>query len=433
MDNNTTLIDEVRDEIRLTIDEIVQRGAQRMLVAALEAEVDTYLDRHAQARDEQGRALVVRNGHAQERTVQCGAGEIKLRAPRVNDRHEGQRFTSRILPPYMRKTPRIEEALPVLYLRGLSTGDFREALGALLGEEAIAGFSATTVTRLLTVWQDEYKAWRKRSLVTTHYTYIWADGVHFNIRLEDDRLACLVIIGVRPDGVKEVIAMEDGYRESTKSWATVLRDLKRRGLAVPKLAVADGALGFWSALRQVYPRTKEQRCWVHKIANVLDKLPKRLQPRAKSHLHEIMRAPDQHTASEELLLFEEEYGAKYPKAVACLTKDWDSLFTFMNFPAAHWIHLRTTNAIESAFATVKARTRTTKGAGSRDAGLAMAFKLKAMAEKRWRKLNSPHLVCLVQAGVIFPDGKTRVLPDLSLDSTVNLPLDAALVPAIHNI
>lgn len=404
-----------------------------MLAAALQAEVDQYIQQHAQERDENGHALVVRNGYTQERTVHCGAGPLKIRAPRVNDKRPQQKFTSHILPPYMRKTPRLEEAVPVLYLRGLSTGDFQEALGALLGEEALAGFSATTVTRLLSVWQDEYKVWRKRPLDHTAYTYIWADGVHFNVRLEDDRLACLVIIGVRHDGVKEVIALEDGYRESTESWATLLRDLKRRGLPAPKLAVADGALGFWAALRQVYPETAEQRCWVHKVANVLDKLPKRLQPRAKSHLHEIMRAPDQATALADLALFAAEYGAKYPKAVACLTKDQDTLFTFMAYPAAHWIHLRTTNPIESAFSTVKARTRTTKGAGSRDAGLAMAFKLVTMAEKRWRKVNAAHLVHLVQAGVKFPDGKTRILPDLPSDSVVNLPMDAALESAIHNI
>lgn len=430
---DTTLIDEVRDEIHLTLDELVCRGAQRMLRIALQAEVDQYIRRYSQERDEKGHALVVRNGRTRERTVQCGAGQLKVQAPRVHDKREGQTFTSSILPPYMRKTPRLEEAVPVLYLRGLSTGDFQEALSALLGEEAITGFSATTVTRLLTVWQDEYKAWRKRLLTHTAYIYIWADGVHFNVRLGDDRLACLVVMGVRPDGVKEVIALEDGYRESTESWSTLLRDLKRRGLSAPKLAMADGALGFWAALRQVYPKTEGQRCWVHKIANVLDKLPKRLQPRAKSHLHEIMRAPDRQTALDELTRFQEEYAAKYPKAVDCLTKDQDTLFTFMGYPAAHWIHLRTTNAIESAFSTVKARTRTTKGAGSRDAGLAMAFKLLMMAEKRWRKVNSAHLVPLVQAGVKFPDGMTRILPDLPSDSVVNLPMDAILEPAIHNI
>ena len=433
MNNDTTLINEVRAEIHLSLDDLVQRGAQRMLEAALQAEVDQYICRHTQERDENGHALVVRNGRSQARTLHCGAGQLKLRPPRIHDKRAGQTFTSSILPPYMRKTPRLEEAIPVLYLRGLSTGDFQEALSALLGEEAIAGFSATTVTRLLTVWQDEYKVWRKRPLADKVYTYIWADGVHFNVRLGDDRLACLVVIGVRPDGVKEVIALEDGYRESTESWATLLRDLKQRGLPAPKLAIADGALGFWAALRQVYPETAEQRCWVHKIANVLDKLPQRLQPRAKSHLHEIMRAPDKQTALVELGRFQEEYAAKYAKAVDCLTKDQETLFTFMDYPAAHWIHLRTSNAIESTFATVRARTRTTKGAGSRDAGLAMAFKLLLMAEKRWRKVNSAHLVPLVQAGVKFPDGRTRILPDLPSHSVVNSPVDATLELAIHNI
>jgi putative transposase len=404
-----------------------------MLEAALQAEVENYIHRHSQERDDKGHALVVRNGRSQERTVQCGAGELKIKAPRVDDKRAGQKFSSSILPPYMRKTPRLEEALPVLYLRGLSTGDFQEALSALLGKEAIAGFSATTITRLLSVWQDEYNAWRKRPLSHKAYTYIWADGVHFNVRLGDDRLACLVVIGVRPDGVKEVIALEDGYRESTESWAALLRDLKRRGMAAPKLAVADGALGFWGALRDVFPETDEQRCWVHKIANVLDKLPKRLQPRAKSHLHEIMNAPDHQTAATELARFQDEYQDRYPKATACLTKDQDTLFTFMDYPAAHWIHLRTSNPIESGFATVRARTRTTKGAGSRDAALAMAFKLITMAEHRWRKVNAPHLVPLVQAGVRFPNGKTRILPDLPSDSVVNLPMNATQELAIHNI
>lgn len=432
MSEDTTIPAAVRDEIHLSLDELARRGAQRMLALALQAEVDEYIRRHG-GEDENGRAQVVRNGHARARTVQCGAGELHVRAPRVHDRRPGNRFTSHILPPYMRKSPRLEEAVPVLYLRGLATGDFQEALGALLGAETIAGFSATTVTRLLAVWQQEYKAWRKRSLAQKTYTYIWADGVYFNVRLEADRLAALVVIGVRADGVKEVLAIEDGYRESSESWATLLRDLKQRGLNAPKLAIADGALGFWNALRQVYPETDEQRCWVHKIANVLDKLPKRLQPRAKSHLHEIMRAPDIKTALAELARFQQEYGDKYPKAVACLIKDQDTLFTFMTYPAAHWIHLRTTNAIESTFATVKARTRGTKGAGSRNAGLAMAFKLLIMAEKRWRRVNAPHLVALVQAGIQFPDGKTRILPDMPSDSVVNLPVDAILESAVHNI
>jgi len=361
---------------------------------------------------------------------------LKIRAPRVHDKVPDQHFTSAILPPYLRRAPQLESALPVLYLRGLSTGDFRPALAALLGEEAVTGFSATTINRLLTVWQDEYRSWRKRSLTGQEYVYIWADGVHFNVRLEDDRLACLVVIGVTPDGRKEVVALEDGYRESTESWLTVLRDLKRRGMPAPKLAVADGALGFWKAMRQVYPETEEQRCWVHKIANVLDKLPKRLQPRAKSQLHEIMRAPDLQTALEEVGRFVAEFEDRYEKAVHTLVKDREKLFTFLDYPAAHWIHLRTTNAIESTFATVKARTRTTKGAGSRQAGLAMAFKLLLEAEQHWRRLNSPHLVALVHAGVKFPDGKTRILPDVpeqAMQAALKVQEDAAELTSIHNI
>ncbi len=424
---STTEIETLQSETRLTLDQLVQRGARRMLEAALATEVDAYVQRHQDERDEAGHALVVRNGKSQERAIHSGAGVLKIQAPRVNDQREGQKFTSRILPPYMRRTPRLEEAVPVLYLRGLSTGDFSEALAALLGE-AVTGFSATTVTRLLTVWQEEKRIWQKRPLANKPYVYIWADGVHFNVRLEEDRLACLVIIGVRPDGVKEVIAIDDGYRESTESWLTLLRDLKSRGMTAPQLAMADGALGFWAALRQVFPTTEEQRCWVHKIANVLDKLPKRLQPKAKEQLHEIMRAPDHQAALEEMERFTRTFGDKYPKAVATLTKDQEQMFTFFNYPAAHWIHLRTTNAIESTFSTVKARTRTTKGAGSRKAGLAMAFKLLMMAEKRWRKVNSPHLVAVVQAGVRFPDGETRILPDMpkSSDKPVIKPVEVAV-------
>jgi len=367
-------------------------------------------------RDELERAMVVRNGKAKERTVTLGAGAVKIQAPRVHDRRPEHRFTSRILPPYMRRSPRLEEALPVLYLRGLSTGDFSQALPVLLGPEA-AGLSPTTISRLTQVWQEEYKAWRKRSLVGKDFVYVWADGVHFQVRLEADRLACLVLIGVLPDGSKEVIALEDGYRESEESWASLLRDLKRRGMPAPVLAVGDGALGFWAALREVYPETREQRCWVHKIANVLDKLPKRLQPRAKMMLHEIMRAPGRRSAEEEIERFVEDFQARYPKATECLVKDQQALLTFFDFPAEHWIHLRTTNPIESPFATVKTRTRQTKGAGSRQAGLAMAFKLILAAQDHWRKVNAPHLVVLVRTGVPFKDGK-QVVPQV--DQPVSL-------------
>jgi len=326
-------------EITQSLDELAREGARQMITAALEAEVEQYVEALRHLRDEKGHALVVRNGKSHhERTVQMAAGNIKLRAPRVEDRRPGHRFTSQILPPYMRRSPRLEEALPVLYLRGLSTGDFSEALEVLLGSEA-AGFSATTITRLLRVWQEEYKAWHKRSLAGKEYVYIWADGVYFNIRLEEDRLACLVIVGVLPDGRKEVIALEDGYRESTESWAAVLRDLKRRGMAAPVLAIGDGNLGFWAALRSVFPETQGQRCWKHKIANVLDKLPKRLQARAKEQLQEFMYAPDRGSALEEITVFEQEYGARYPKAVETLTKDQDRMLTFFDFPAEHWPHL----------------------------------------------------------------------------------------------
>jgi len=408
MDKGTT--NEHREpipEVRQSLDELAREGARRMIHAALELEVDQYVQQLRHLRDENGHALVVRNGKARPRTVSLGAGHIEVQAPRVNDQRTDHRFTSQILPPYMRRSPQLNEALPVLYLRGLSTGDFEEAIPALLGTAA-AGFSASTITRLLNVWQEEYEGWRKRSLTGKEYVYVWADGVYFDVRLgEDDRLACLVLVGVLPDGTKEVIALEDGYRESTESWLSLLRDLQQRGMPAPKLATGDGALGFWAALRQVYPTTEEQRCWVHKIANVLDKLPKRTQPRAKEMLHEIMYAPDRASAREDITRFSREFEAKYPKAVETLTQDQDRLLTFFDFPAEHWGHLRTTNPIESPFSTVKARTRRTKGAGSRKAGLAMAFKLLLAAEKRWRKLRAPHLVALVQAGVHFPDGQQQ--------------------------
>ena len=414
-----------------TLEELVRAGAQKMLIAALEAEVETYIQAHQNERDKKGHALVVRNGHSQERTIYCGAGTLKVNAPRVQDQRPEHHFSSKILPPYLRRSPRLETAVPVLYLRGLSTGDFQPALSALLGEEAVAGFSASTVTRLLAIWQEEYRGWRKRSLADKAYIYIWADGLYFKVRLGDDkRVACLVIIGVTPEGDKEVVAIEVGYRESTEARLTVLRDLKKRGLSAPRLAIADGALGFWAALRQVYPATAEQRCWVHKMQNVLDKLPQRLQPRAKTQLQEIMRSPRRQDAQEEIERFVTEFKAKYPKAVQTLTKDQEKLLTFFDFPAAHWIHLRTTNAVESPFATVKQRLKQTRGAGSRDAGLAMTFKLLLQAETRWRRINSPHLVALVQAGVNFPDGETNILPDMSVQSdsvVVNDQEDAALV------
>ena len=379
----------VREE-GYTLDALAREGARRMLRGALEEEVAAYVERHAEARDGEGRRLVVRNGQARARGITCGAGTLEVRAPRVNDRRMGEegercRFTSRILPPYMRRSPKVAEVLPVLYLRGLSTGDFRPALEGLLGEE-------------------EYRAFRKRSLKESDYLYVWADGVHFNVRLEEERLCTLVLIGACADGHKELIAVEDGYRESAESWKTVLRDLKRRGMQAPVLAVGDGALGFWEAVREVWPATREQRDWCHKIANVLDKLPQRLQGRAKRALHEIMYAETRAQAERGIEAFVAEFSPKYEKAVDCLIKDSEALLTFFDFPAEHWKHLRTSNPIESSFATVRLRQRVTKGAGSRAKALTMAFKLLMMAKERWRKLNGSHLLPLVRAGIPFVDG-----------------------------
>ncbi len=391
----------------MTLDELAREGARQMLVSALEIEVADYVDRHRTERDTDGHALVVRNGKAKRRQITLGAGTVKIEAPRVHDRREGQRFTSQILPPYMRRSPKVAEVLPILDLRGLSTGDFREALPILLGEEA-RGLSPTTITRLTAQWEKDYRAFRERGLSGTDYVYVWVDGVHFRVRLEDDRLCTLVMIGVRADGTKELLAVEDGYRESAESWSSVLRDLKRRGMRTPVLAIGDGALGFWKAVRDVWPETKEQRCWVHRLANVLDKLPKRLQAKAKRALHEIMNAESRELAEAGIDRFAAEYQAKYPKAVASLRRDQEMLLTFFDFPAEHWQHIRSTNAIESPFATVRLRQRVTKGAGSRTKALLMAYKLLDMAQQRWRRVNTPHLVPLVRAGVRFVDGVQQI-------------------------
>ncbi len=392
-------------EFSSDLDVLAREGARRMLAAALEAEVAEYVSRHREVRDEQGRAQVVRNGRARARKVTMGAGTVEVRAPRVNDRREGRKFTSRILLPYMRRSPKVAEVLPILYLQGLSTGDFRGALPVLLGEDA-SGLSPANVSRLIGTWEEEYETFGKRDLSGVDYVYVWADGVHVNLRLgEQDRLCLLVLIGARPDGTKELIAVEDGYLESTESWADVLRDLKRRGMQAPALAVGDGALGFWAAVRDVWPETREQRDWVHRMANVLDKLPKRLQTKAKEALREIRSAPTREASEREIDRFEEAYGAKYPKTVASLRRDQDKLLTFYDFPAEHWKHIQTSNPIESSFATVRLRQRITKGPGSRKRGLVMAYKLLRMAGQRWRRLNAAELLSLVRAGASFIDGE----------------------------
>ena len=398
------------NEIAITLDELAREGARRMIAAALRAEADEYVARFGDELGEDGHWLVVRNGRARERHVTVGSGAVPVRAPRVNDKRideetgARQRFSSKILPAYARRSPKVTEVLPILYLRGLSTGDFRPALEGLLGEDA-SGLSASTISRLCKEWEAHHERFSKRLLSFGRYAYLFVDGVHVSVRLgEDDKLCLLVVIGVREDGTKELLAVEDGYRESTDSWAGVLRDLKRRGLNCPKLVIGDGALGTWAALRDVFPEAGEQRCWVHKTANVLDCLPKRLQPRAKGMLHEIVEAPTRTDAKRALEVFREEFGAKYPKALAKLDDDWKPLTAFYDFPAEHWRHLRTTNPIESSFATVKLRTRVTKGAGSKAAALAMAYKLLDAAQERWRRFNGHELITDVLNGATFKDG-----------------------------
>ena len=397
------------------LDEIVRDGARQMLAAALQAEVAAYVEAFAQELDEHGRRLVVRNGYHAEREVTTAAGAVPVRAPRVNDKRtdpvtgERKRFASAILPAWARKSPRVAEVLPLLYLHGLSSSDFAPALEQFLGTSH--GLSPATISRLTTQWQDEAKAFNARALKDTDYVYVWVDGIHLKVRLEQDKVCLLVMIGVRADGTKELVALDDGHRESTESWADLLRSCKRRGMRAPVLAVGDGALGFWAALREVFPQTREQRCWFHKIANVLNALPKSAQPGAKAALAEIWNAEHKEHATKAAKAFADLYGTKWPKAAAKIADDLDVLLAFYDYPAEHWIHLRTTNPIESTFATVRLRQRVTKGPGSRAAGIAMAFKLIESAQARWRAVNAPHLVALVRAGATFEKGKLVERPD----------------------
>ena len=400
--------DDARAELSAGLDEIVREGARRMLAVALEAEVDDYVAAFADEIDDEGHRLVRRNGHAQQRCITTAAGGIEIRAPRVDDRRvdddtgQRRRFASVIVPPWCRKSPKVAEVLPLMYLHGMSSGDFAPALEEFFG--SAAGLSPSVITRLTAQWQDEQRAFAQRPLADRDYVYIWADGIHFNVRLEEARLCALVIVGVRADGTKELVAITDGHRESTESWADLLRDLKRRGMRAPVVAVGDGALGFWGALRTVFPETTEARCWVHKVANVLNALPKSAQPSARRMLAEIRDAEDRRHAVTAIDAFAAEFGAKWPKAVAKIVDDAEPLLAFYDFPAEHWVHLKTTNPIESTFATVRLRTKVTKGPGSRAAGLAMAFKLIESAQDRWRAVNGPHLVALVRAGARFEKG-----------------------------
>lgn len=400
----------------LDLDEICRVAARQMLAVALECERRAWLEAHADLVDETGRRLVVGNGYHPERTIVTGAGEVEVKAPRVHDKRpqgERKRYASSILPPYMRRSPKVTEVLPILYLRGLSTGDFAPALEGFFGTDA--GLSASTVQRLTESWRAELVGWGDRDLSEVDFVYLWADGIYPRVRLADadgnrDPLCLLVIVGVRVDGTKEMVAVVDGYRESTESWAEVLRDLRDRGMRAPELAVGDGALGLWAALNQVWPSTRHQRCWVHMTARVLSALPKRLHPHAKRLIHTICYAETRTAAVEAARLFADELSA-HPKAVNKVTGELDVLLTFFDFPAEHHKHLRTTNPIESPFSTVRLRTRVTKGAGCRDAAVAMAFKLLEAAQERWRRVDGYELVPLVRAGATFIDGKLVERPD----------------------
>jgi len=390
---------------RQTLDQVLRLGAQQMLQQAIQNEVKEYLQAHAEELDEHGRRLVVGNGRLPERSIMTPVGALNVRQPRVEDRRADRKFVSQLLPPYLRRTPSLDALIPALYLRGISSGDFSEALAAILGPQA-AGLSATNIVRLKEGWQADYTAWQQREFSGKHYVYWWADGIHFNVRLNDDRPCVLVIMGALADGTKELVAVAQGQRESKLSWLEVMRDLKQRGLKqAPELAVGDGALGFWAAKEEEFPKTREQRCWVHKTANLLDKLPKSVQPIAKRQIHEMYLAPTRQQALLAYDQFLKDYSARYPKACECLKKDKEVLFTFHDFPAQHWIHLRTTNPIESTFATVRHRTRQTKGCGSADATLAMVFQLVRVAEKHWRRLKGSELLAQVITGVKFVNGQ----------------------------
>ena len=415
--------DQARAELTLDLDELFREGARRMLAVALEAEVEAYIATHAELVDERGHRLVVRNGHAPARTITSGVGQVEVVRPRVDDRRvdpatgERMRFHSGLLPRWCRRSPKVAEVLPLLYLHGLSSLDFVPALEAFFG--ASAGLSASVITRLTTQWQAERQAFLARDLSEVDYVYCWADGIHFNIRLEEGRLCCLVMVGVRADGTKELVAVADGTRESSDDWAELLRDCRRRGMRAPVVMVGDGALGLWAALREVFPATREQRCWVHKVANVLNALPKSVQAGARRALNEIAQAEDRTHAERAIQTFAHDYGVKWPKAVAKVVDDQEALLCFFDYPAEHWLHLRTTNPIESTFSPVRARTRVTKGPGNRQAGLAMVFKLLEAAESRWRAVNGPHLVALVRAGARFEKGRLVERPKEAPEEEIN--------------
>ena len=404
MNKNTPVVKIGRDPFTDALTEILREGARSLLLSAVQDELEAFFKEHADKRLLDGRAAVVRNGYLPKRTIQTGIGDIEVQVPKVRDRsNSGVKFNSSILPPYLKRSKSVEELLPWLYLKGISTGGYQEALSSILGKDA-PGLSAATISRLKSKWLTEYKDWQHRDLSGKKYVYWWADGVYSNVRM-DDKLCLLVIIGVTPDGRKELVAVEDGYRESTDSWYALLTDLQSRGLETgPALATADGALGFWKALSQVYPKTRHQRCWFHKTANVLNKLPKSMHEKVKDSLHEIWMAESRKDAEKAFDLVLRKYGVKYSPAMECLKKDREELLTFYYFPAEHWIHIRTSNPIESAFSSIRQRTSRTRNCGSRETTLSMVFKLAQSAQKRWRRLQGYRLLEEVIVGIQFKDG-----------------------------
>ena len=404
-DSTLRALSQPEPQVTDPLHELLRQGARDLIAKAVEAELATFLSQYADHRLDDGRQAVVRNGYLPERTVQTGIGDVSVQVPKVRDRSSGgARFNSSLLPPYLKRARSIEELIPWLYLKGISTGDYQEALAALLGDQA-KGLSANTVSRLKKQWEDEHTEWRQRDLADRRYVYWWADGIYSNVRL-DDRLCLLVIIGVTEQGRKELVAVEDGFRESAASWETVLTSLRARGLTTPpKLAVGDGAMGFWAALSKIYPATDHQRCWVHKTANVLNKLPKSVQPKVKADLHDIWMAETRDEAHKAFDRTVQRFEAKYPKAMACLAKDRDELLAFYDYPAEHWVHIRTTNPIESTFATVRLRSRRSRNCGSRATTLAMVFKLLQSAQKRWKRIKGFNKLELVVNNVQFKDGE----------------------------
>jgi len=394
-----------KSETWSVLEQLAREGARKMLQQALELEVEEYIQAHTKDTNSSGRKTVVRNGYHPSRSIISGMGPLPIRQPRVDDRKQPQRFSSMILPKYLRRMPSVDKLIPFLYLKGISTNDFSQALTAILGE-GVKGLSPANIVRLKKCWEAEYESWAKRDLSAKHYVYLWVDGIYFQVRLDEERSCILLIMGADAEGKKELIALSDGYRESKISWREMLLDLKKRGLQeMPKLAIGDGGLGFWAALAEIFPQTRRQRCWVHKTANILDKLPKAIQPKAKSMIHEMYMAETKKEALGAYDHFIASYSDKYPKAVECLTKDSEDLFTFYDFPAAHWIHIRTTNPIESTFATVRLRTKRTKGCGSRSATLSMVFKLAQEAQKNWRRLRGYKMIPLVIGNKKFRDGE----------------------------